>query len=143
MIIKIIGKVLGDQLANRDDCMVNNENVNHIDVEEASFIRDIASEMNERNENDNSENESSKEVVAEEATHENIPIYVVKNAVEVENIEHSEKTCEVHVQRDNIEVENEGEEVIENTVSHQTSTANATPDVIPVYLAKHKHSKKM
>ena len=143
MIIKILGKVLGDQLANRDDCMVNNENVNHIDVEEASFIRDIASEMNERNENDNSENESSKEVVAEEATHENNPIDVVENAAEIENIEHSEKTCEVHVQRDNIEVENEGEEVIENTVSHQTSTANATPDVIPVYLAKHKHSKKM
>ena len=33
--------------------MVNNENDNHIDVEEASIIRDIASEMNERNENDN------------------------------------------------------------------------------------------
>ena len=142
MIIKILGKVLGDQLANRDDCMVNNENVNHIDVEEASFIRDIASEMNERNENYNSENESSKEVVAEEATHENNPIDVVENAAEVKNIEHSEKTCEVHVKRDNIEVEYE-DEVIENTVSHQTSTANATPDVIPVYLAKHKHSKKM
>ena len=88
--------------------------------------------MNEKNENDNSENESSIAVEAEEATHENNHIDVVENAAEVENIENSEKTCEAHVQRDNIEVKND-DEVIENTVSHQTSTANATPDVIPVY----------
>ena len=102
----------------------------------------MATEINQKNENDNSENESSIAVEAEEATHENNHIDVVENAAEVENIENSEKTCEAHVQRDNIEVEKD-DEVIENTVSHQTSTANATPDVIPVYLAKHKHSKKM
>ena len=78
----------------------------------------MATEINQKNENDNSENESSIAVEAAEATHENNHIDVVEN--EVENIENSEKTCEAHVQRDNIEVENDDEVIVKLHSNLQT-----------------------